>query len=98
MITGNEDIKELIVEIPEGHKHVRTTIIFQDDTEWVLQEATVANLVRACITVKTHPTTARVKLEGRRLTAAKEGHADWQLLEVAGEQDGGMDRVAKEMA
>jgi hypothetical protein len=98
MIIHNEDIRELIAEVPEGHKHVRSTILFQDGTEWVLQEATVANLVRAYITVKTHPTTARVKLEGRRLTTAKEGHADWQLLEVAGEQDGGMDRVAKEMA
>lgn len=98
MIIHNEDIRELIAEVPEGHRHVRTTILFHDGTEWILQEATIANLVRAYIIVKTHPTIARVKLEGRRLTTAKEGHADWQLLEVAGEKDGGIDRVAKEIA
>jgi hypothetical protein len=81
MITRNEDIKELIVEIPEGHKHVRTTIVFQDDTEWILQEATIANLVRAYITLKTHPIMTRVRLEGQRLVRAKEGYAEWQLLE-----------------
>ena len=98
MIIRNEDIKELISEIPEGHQHIRTTIIFQDGTEWVLQEATIANLARAYVTVKTHPTIARVRLEGRRLAEAEEGCADWQLLEVAGEKGGGNDRVAKEIA
>jgi len=43
----NEDIKEILVEIPEGHRHIRTKIILQDDTELVLQEAAVANITRA---------------------------------------------------
>jgi hypothetical protein len=98
MIIRNEDIKELVAEIPEGHQHIRTTIVFQDGTEWVLQEATIANLVRAYITVRTHPTIVRVRLEGQRLTETKEGCAEWQLLEVAEEKDGGMDRVTKEIA
>ncbi len=55
MLIHNEDIKELTAEIPEGHKHLRTTIVLQDGTEFVFQEATIANLVRAYITVKTHP-------------------------------------------
>ncbi len=41
MIIRNEDIKELTAEIPEGHKHLRTTIIFRDGTEFVFQEATI---------------------------------------------------------
>jgi hypothetical protein len=77
----NEDIKELLVEIPEGHKHVRTKIILQDGTELVFQEATVANLTRAYITVKTHPQKESVKLKGEHLTDKKAGYAEWQLLE-----------------
>lgn len=81
MILRNEDIKELITEIPEGHKHLRTTIVLQDGTEIVFQEATIANLVRAYITVKTHPTIKKVVLKGRRLSGKKDGYAEWQLLE-----------------
>lgn len=81
MILRNEDIKELIAEIPEGHKHLRTTIVLQDGTELVFQEATIANLVRAYTTVKTHPTIKRVTLKAKRLNVRKDGYAEWQLLE-----------------
>ena len=77
----NEDIKEILVEIPEGHKHIRTKITLQDGTELVLQEAAIANITRAYITVKTHPQRESVKLKGRQLTDKKDGYADWQLLE-----------------
>ena len=66
MILRNEDIKELITEIPEGHKHLRTTIVLQDGTELIFQEATIANLVRAYTTVKTHPTIKKVILKGKK--------------------------------
>lgn len=81
MILRNEDIKELIVEIPEGHRHLRTKIILQDGTELVFQEATIANLVRAYITVKTHPEIKKITLKGKKLAKRKEGYAEWQLLE-----------------
>jgi hypothetical protein len=71
----------LIAEIPEGHKHLRTMIVLQDGTEMVFQEATIANLVRAYIAVKTHPATKKVVLKGKRLTERKEGYAEWQLVE-----------------
>ena len=77
----NEDIKEIIVEIPEGHKHIRTKITLQDATELVFQEAAVANITRAYITVKTHPQKTSVKLKGKQLSEKKAGYADWQLLE-----------------
>ena len=77
----NEDIKEILVEIPEGHKHIRTKITLQDNTELVLQEAAIANITRAYITVKTHPQKESVKLKGRQLADKKDGYADWQLLE-----------------
>ncbi len=77
----NEDIKELIAEIPQRHKHLRTTVILQDGTEIVFQEATVANLVRAYITVKTHPMINKVILKGKKLDERKSGYAGWQLME-----------------
>ncbi len=81
MIIANEEVKELIAEIPEGHRHIRTTIVLQDGREFTFQEAAIANLVRAYISVKTHPVLTRVRLAGRRLTERKEGYAEWQLLE-----------------
>jgi len=81
MIIRNEDVKELIVEIPEGHMHIRATIFLQDGTELTLQEATIANLVRAYINIKTHPTATALRLTGRKLRDRKDGFAGWQLVE-----------------
>lgn len=81
MLIHNEDIKELIIEIPEGHRHLRTTFILKDGSEITLQEATVANLVRAYITIKTHPVIERIALKGLRLEKRKKGYAEWQLVE-----------------
>lgn len=81
MLIHNEDIKELTAEIPEGHRHLRTTMVLQDGTEFVFQEATIANLVRAYITVKTHPSKKKVVLKGRKIGERKEGYAEWQLIE-----------------
>lgn len=84
MIIRNEDIKELTAEIPEGHRHLRTTIKLQDGTELVFQEASVANIVRAYIRVRTHPLTKKVVLKGKKLGERKEGYAEWQLVEEEG--------------
>jgi hypothetical protein len=82
MIVRNEDVKELVLEVPEGHTHLRTSLVLRDGSEMVLQEATVANLVRAYVTLKTHPRKERVKLQGKRVGQRKEGYAEWQLLEA----------------
>ncbi len=76
----NEEISELVVEIPEGHTHIRTTLVLKDGTELTFQEATIANLVRAFITVKTHPILTRVKLENKNLEKRKKGFDKWQLV------------------
>ena len=81
MILTNEEIKEVIAEIPEGHKHIRTTLVLKDGTEYTFQEATIANLVRAYIDVKTHPTKKRVHLVNKLLSERKDGYAEWQLVE-----------------
>jgi hypothetical protein len=77
----NEDISEVLVAIPEGHTHVRTHIVLRNGTELVFQEAAMANIVRAYVTVKTHPEKTSVRLRGRRLPERKKGFADWQLTE-----------------
>ncbi len=81
MNIANEALKELIAEIPEGHTHLRTTIVLQNGTSFTFQEATIANLVRAYIAVRTHPRQSRMHLSGRKLGERKEGYAEWQLLE-----------------
>jgi hypothetical protein len=81
MIISNEDVKELVAEIPEGHRHLRTTVELHDGRSFTFQEATIANLVRAYIAVKTHPQRATVRLSGRKLAVRKEGYAEWQLVE-----------------
>lgn len=81
LVFRNEDVQSIVVEIPEGHRHIRTTIVLADGTSLTFQEATIANLVRAYITVLTHPVRERVVLKGQCLSTRKEGYAPWQLLE-----------------
>ena len=81
-VVRNEDIVEIRMEIPGGHRHLRTTLVFKDGSSIVLQEATVANLVRAFVTVKTHPVKTRLVLAGRHLERRKAEFAEWQLIEI----------------
>jgi hypothetical protein len=81
MIVANEDVKELLAEIPEGHKHLRITVELHDGTSFTFQEATIANLARAYIAIKTHPRLTKMRMSGRKLDDRKEGYAAWQLIE-----------------
>jgi hypothetical protein len=80
---ANGDVLELELAVPPGHHHLRAVLRLRDGGEVVLQEATVANLVRAYVDLKTHPFRESVCLAGRELNASqrKEGFAAWQLLE-----------------
>ncbi len=84
-VVRTEEVEAVTVEQPQGHVHLRTTLRLADGTEWVLQEATVAAIVRAFVSVKTHPARTRVDLRGASLAERKPGFADWQLLETAEE-------------
>ncbi len=81
MMIKNIEVVRVIAEIPPGHRHLRTTVILADGTEMVFQEATIANIVRAYIGVKTHPKTRRIELTGKLLEERKDGFAEWQLVE-----------------
>jgi len=82
-ILANADIAEIVLAPPPGHQHLRATIRLQSGEEIVLQEATVANLVRAYVGIKTHPQKKSCRLVGRELTEdeRKDGFAVWQLVE-----------------
>jgi hypothetical protein len=81
VVFRNEDVMEIVAEIPAGHLHIRTTVRLADGSAITLQEATVAALVRAYVTVKTDPVRTRVVLKGREVPDRKEGYAKWQLME-----------------
>jgi hypothetical protein len=77
----NEDVTRVEAEIPRGHQHLRTTVTFADGSSVTFQEATIAAIVRAYLSVKTDPVRNRVVLTGRRCEERKGGYAEWQLLE-----------------
>jgi hypothetical protein len=81
MNIANEMVREVAMEIPEGHRHLRITVLLHDGTELVFQEATIANISRAYVSIKTHPQKSSVHLKGKALQNKKQGFADWQLLE-----------------
>jgi len=85
-ILANADIREIVVAPPEGHRHLRATLTLHSGEAIVLQEATLANLVRAYVEIKTHPQRQGVRLVGRELAEGekKKGFAVWQLLEEEG--------------
>jgi hypothetical protein len=80
-VLRNEEVAAIVAEIPEGHRHLRTTVRLDDGSAITLQEATVAAIVRAYVTVKTDPLRNGVTLKGRKVPGRKEGYAEWQLLE-----------------
>jgi len=81
MNTANEMIREVVLEVPEGHTPLRTSVLLRDGTELIFQEATIANIARAYITMKTHPQRTAMRLKGKTLQDRKPGFADYQLLE-----------------
>jgi len=83
----NEDIESVTVQIPEGHSHIRTAITLKDGTSFTLQEASMSNILRAFVAVKTHPTKRSVTLRGVQPDGQKlkRGYAEWQLLEDEGQ-------------
>lgn len=82
-ILANAEIAEIVLAPPPGHQHLRAVIKLRSGEEIVLQEATVANLVRAYVGIKTHPQATGCRLVGRELAEGerKDGFAVWQLLE-----------------
>jgi len=83
-IIRNEDMNKVLIGVPEGHKHLRISMKLKNGLVLIFQEATIANILRAYTTVKTHPNIRAQELEMKTLTAdlRKDGYAIHQLLET----------------
>jgi hypothetical protein len=82
-VLANSDVEEITLSVPAGHRHLRAALRLRSGEELLLQEATVAALVRAYVTVKTHPVKSGIRLIGRQMEddGKKPEFASWQLLE-----------------
>jgi len=84
MIIKNKDIGEVLIGIPRGHKHLRIILKKVDGDIFIFSEAIIANIVRAYITLKTHPIRRTIKLKQKNLSeknGLKTGYAEYQLIE-----------------
>jgi len=80
-IYGNEDVKRIIAFIPPGHLHARMIIELRDQTI-VLQEATIAGIIRAYANVALHPRRRAIELIRVKMTGSKKPmFAEHQLVE-----------------
>ena len=88
-VIQNEDVRQVLIGTPKGHKHIRVYIKLKNGTGMIFQEATVANILRAYTAVKTHPNIRAQELKMKTLTAEsrKEGYAAHQLLETSRNAD-----------
>jgi hypothetical protein len=83
-VIRNEDVKRVLIGIPKSHKHLRICIELKNEISLVFQEATIANISRAYITVKTHPhiRAKELKMKRANIEQLREGFAKHQLLET----------------
>jgi len=84
-IIRNQDVDRVLIGVPEGHHHLRVCIRLTNKSSIVFQEATIANILRAYTTIKTHPTirAQELKMEAFTPQPLKEGFATYQLLETS---------------
>lgn len=78
----NESVERVLAFIPPGHMHVRFVLELADRV-LVLQEASVAGIVRAFAATALHPSRRAVELVSKRIPGRerKHGFAEWQLVE-----------------
>lgn len=84
-IIRNQDIERALIGTPKGHKHLRISIELKNGIHLVFQEATIANISRAYVTLKTHPHIKAQELKMKTVSAEqlKESYAEHQLLETS---------------
>ncbi len=84
----NEDVKRIVAFIPPGHRHLRLLIELEDQVI-VLQEASVAAIVRAYIDIVTHPSRKAVEMTSKHMSSneRKPGYAEFQLVETNRSED-----------
>jgi len=87
-IYRNEDVEEVVVAIPRNHRHVRVLIKLRDQGI-VLQEASVAAIARAYLSVLLHPSRRGIILKNARISERerKPGYAEYQLIEIPNSEE-----------
>jgi len=95
-VYSNEDVEEIVAAIPQNHRHIRVLIRFRDQ-EIVLQEATVAAITRAYLSILLHPTRRGVVLRKIELNASirKPGYAEHQLMEVSDSEEEAVEIITR---
>jgi hypothetical protein len=86
LLLRNRHVARVVVGIPDGHEHIRARIESDGGDVITLQEATLAALVRAYLSVSTHPQRKAVELRSMAVEESKEGFAMHQLMEVPSEE------------
>jgi len=88
-IIRNDDIEKVLIGAPKGHKHLRVCMKLKDNSAMIFQEATIANILRAYVTIETHPKIKAQELNMDVLseTSQKQGYALHQLLETSRSQE-----------
>lgn len=88
-IIRNEDVETVLIGIPKGHKHLRIYMKLKDNSAVIFQEATATNILRAYVTIKTHPTIKAQELKMCVLDerSQKQGYTLHQLLETSRNQE-----------
>lgn len=88
-IIRNEDVERVLIGVPKGHKHLRVCMKLKDNSAMIFQEATIANILRAYVTIGTHPKIKAQELKMHVLgeTPQKQGYALHQLLETSRNQE-----------
>jgi len=83
-IIRNEDVEKVLMGVPNGHKHLRICMKLKNGTFLIFQEATIANISRAYVALKTHPSLQAYELKIKILNEEqrKEEYATHQLIET----------------
>jgi hypothetical protein len=78
----NEDVKRVLLGTPKNHKHLRISIMLDGEC-LIFSEATIANILRAFVTIKTHPQIMAIELREAILHQYRRvGYAEHQLIET----------------
>ena len=95
-IYRNEDVEEIVIGIPEKHYHIRALIKLRDQ-EIVLQEATLAAIARAYLSILLHPTRKGVILKQVKIDKSrrKPGYAEFQLIEVPNSEREAVEKITR---
>uniref|UniRef100_A0A7C3SKY7 Uncharacterized protein n=1 Tax=Thermofilum pendens TaxID=2269 RepID=A0A7C3SKY7_THEPE len=82
----NDEVKRVVAFIPRGHAHVRLLLELRDQAI-ILNEATLAAITRAYLSVLLHPLRKAVEMRLVRLPERKALYAEYQLLETERSED-----------